>query len=357
MPESALDIVILVGCVPSRTEGLPLRPFVDRLAYRGISARVLCVENEGQSGLVDLIECPGLARRWLRPLAVRGLTLGADRPRPRLLHVIESELADVGLDLAESWGIPYVLTVEEFLAPGDRLRLSRSLCRGLVTVCPELAEELQRDLGVPSDLIHVIPRGLTVTSVHSPTRSPSRVPVIGASGPLTFRSGFASFLTAARRVIDAGVDVEVVIAGTGDEEIELRRRADRLRITHRVTFAGEPAVGERFWDVLDVFCMTSLNPTVGRSLAMAQAHGVPCIATDIEGLRALVEPGVTGLRVPPNDSNSLAQAILELLGNPEMAAQLGDQGRKSALVQHDPEQEADRLELLYRSIIAEAVVA
>ena len=52
---------------------------------------------------------------------------------------------------------------------------------------------------------------------------------------------------------------------------------------------------------------------VGRTLALAMAYGVPAVATDLEGLRSLVQHGVTGLSVPPGDSAALARTILELL--------------------------------------------
>src|SRR5207249_1429134 len=111
---------------------------------------------------------------------------------------------------------------------------------------------------------------------------------------------------AARRVLDAGIDAEFIIAGQGDDEVDLRGRASRLQIADRITFAGRNVVGARFWRVLDVFCQTSLSPTVGRTLALAMAFGVPAVVSDVEGLCALVQHGETGLIVPPGDSGALA---------------------------------------------------
>ena len=147
---------------------------------------------------------------------------------------------------------------------------------------------------------------------------------------MTAGAGFAGFLNAARRVLDTGQDIEFVIAGSGDEEIELRRRADRLKISDRVTFAADASPGDAFWDVLDVYCQPSILPTVGRGLRMALAHGVPSIASDVDGLRGLVIPESTSLMVPPNDTNALSRAILDLLGRPEHACVLGREGRESS---------------------------
>jgi glycosyltransferase involved in cell wall biosynthesis len=56
----------------------------------------------------------------------------------------------------------------------------------------------------------------------------------------------------------------------------------------------------------------------------------PVVASDVGGLRDLVEPGVTGLRVPPRDPGALAMAIDSLLDDPQRRAQMGRAGRKSA---------------------------
>ena len=128
----------------------------------------------------------------------------------------------------------------------------------------------------------------------------------------------------------------------------MRRRADRLRLAERLTFAGDAAVGLSFWDVLDVYCQPSTVPTVGRNLARAMAHGIPSVAADIEGLRALVAHGVTGLRVPPSDTDALARSILDLLADRPRAARLGLDARAAVLRDYDLDREADKLANLYR---------
>jgi glycosyltransferase involved in cell wall biosynthesis len=181
------------------------------------------------------------------------------------------------------------------------------------------------------------------------------VPVIGTAGPLVPSTGIVTFLSAARRVLDAGIDAEFVIAGQGEAEFDLRRRAERLRIADRTTFAGRNVIGLRFWRALDIFCQSSLVPTVGRTLALAMAYGVPAVATDLEGLRALVAHGETGLRVPPGDSGALARAILELLANPARTRLLGQAGREAIRHDFDPEDEATQLADLYSRVLAESI--
>ncbi len=303
---------------------------------------------------IRIVELPLLGSHWRRAFAARRLRFDEGLKRPALIHVIAPEMGPVGLAIADHWRIPYVQTVAEFLPPGGRLRVSRRWCRGLIAVSRELADDLARNLGIPLEFIAVIPPGIAIPDESSATVRRGVVPVIGTAGPLVPSAGIVTFLNAARRVLDAGLDAEFVIAGQGEGEVDLRRRAARLRIADRTTFAGRNVVGVRFWRALDVFCQTSLTPTVGRTLALAMAYGVPAVATDLEGLRSLVQHGVTGLSVPPGDSGALARTILELLADPARTQALGQAGRELIRREFDPAAEARQLSALYRRVLAAA---
>jgi glycosyltransferase involved in cell wall biosynthesis len=352
MSEPPRAILVLAGRLGRHDHGWSIVPFLDRLGGTGFDAQALCVEASG-AAISDprVVESPVLGRHWRLPIAVRGLRFDGRLNRPDLIHVLEARMSAAGLAIAEHWRIPYVQSVDEFLPAGAGLRLSRRWCRRLIATSRELADDLTTHLRVPSDLITAVNPGIEAPENEPVSRQRDEVAVIGTAGPLVGASGFTTFLNAARRVIDAGVDAEFVIAGQGEDEVDLRRRADRLRIAERVTFAGIPVVGLRFWDVLDVFCQPSLVASVGRALATALAHGVPAVASDVLGLRALVLHGTNGLRARPGDSAALAGAVLELLSDPARADALGRQGRATILRDFHPETEARRLAEVYAEVL------
>ena len=349
MDDLSRTVLLLAGRLGDPDDIGPIAPLLEQLANQGIAAQVLCVAqaDAGSAGF-RVFELPGLGRRWHRSLAIRRLRFDEGLRRPELLHVIDPSMGAAGLAIAEQAKIPYVQTVNEFLPPQARLRLSRRWCRGLIATSRDLAEDLVQNLNVPRDFLSVIPPGIAIPDESSATTRRGNVPVIGTAGALAANAGMATFLNAARRVIDAGIDAEFLIAGQGESDGDLRRRAGRLRIADRVTFAGRQVFGPRFWGVLDVFCQTSLFPTVGRTLAQAMAFGVPCIANDLEGLQALVKHGETGVRVPPGDSGALARTILELLADPGRTLALGLAGREAIRRDFDPATEARLLAGLYR---------
>ena len=300
----------------------------------------------GEGGVI----CPGLACPWRRAWAARRLRVGEQLARPELIHALGVQAAPAALALAEGWRVPYLLTVDDFLPPGGSLRLSRTWCRGLIAGGRELADDLVHLLGVPRAWVEVVPPGLPLPERPACPR-PGGVRVVGAAGPMVAGSGLTTFLGAAVRVINAGLDVEFVLAGRGPDEPDLRRRADRLGIAGRATFAGDPGDCGAFWDVLDVYCHCSQRPDAGRPLAVALAHGLPCLASAVPGLASLVEEGA-GLLVPPGDAEALADSILRLLADPAGAADLGHRARASVARRFDPGREAADLAGLYARSVA-----
>ena len=74
------------------------------------------------------------------------------------------------------------------------------------------------------------------------------------------------FLEAARLVVDAGHDVEFVIASPGSRQVMLRHRAQRLQIADRVTVADYPNFSAEFWSVLDLYCQPASRAKHGSDL-------------------------------------------------------------------------------------------
>ena len=129
--------------------------------------------------------------------------------------------------------------------------------------------------------------------------------MIGAGGPLEEISGLLIFADAARLVVEAGYDVEFVIACHAREQISLRYLANQLGIAERVTVTDYPIAGPDFWSVLDIYCQPAVSASAGRMLMLAPARALPCIATNVKGLAGtLIDSGRDGLLVPAADPSA-----------------------------------------------------
>jgi glycosyltransferase involved in cell wall biosynthesis len=349
MADESVKVMILARQLNRYAGGSPLGPLVDRLERRGCVVQVVCLSAGGvPTDPPRVVELRALGNRWLRSFFLRNFWANSPLERPDLLHAIDDEMGDVVLALAETIGLPYYQTVSRFETIARGLRLSRRWCRGLIVTSLELHQALVDELGVPAERIAVVPPGLTPCPQPFGGTGPGKVPVIGTGGPLEEASGTMIFLEAARLVVDAGHDVEFVVASAGSQQIMLRHRALRLRIADRVTVADYPSFSSEFWSVLDVYCQPAVVPSTGRTLILALGHAIPCIATNVKGLTSLIDTGENGLLIPRLDPGALARAIDALLEDPVMARRLGSTALERARDRFDPEVESDRLAGLYQ---------
>lgn len=161
---------------------------------------------------------------------------------------------------------------------------------------------------------------------------------------LVFRNGLDTLLDACRLLRDER-DVLAVIGGTGPERAAMERyiEAHGLRNVRLAGFIPDGLLPD-YYRAADVFVLPSLTGEgFGLVLLEAFASGIPAIATRSGGPEEVVEPGRTGLLVPPGGPDSLARAVQELLAQPQRLRPMGQAARTRA-EDMDWERNVDRLE-------------
>jgi len=133
-----------------------------------------------------------------------------------------------------------------------------------------------------------------------------------------------------KRGLLRGVEIACVIAGDGPLREELVKQAQALGIEDEVVFPGFVQDVPGFLACLDVFVIPSVAEGLSITTIEAMAAGLPVVASRVGGLPELVTEGVTGYLVEPRNSSALAQAILQMIGEPEEARKMGQQGRALA---------------------------
>jgi len=155
-------------------------------------------------------------------------------------------------------------------------------------------------------------------------------PTILAVGRLTREKGFSYLLKAfcqARNTIPA----RLVVIGEGEERQQLTNLAETLEIEGDVAFLEFQSNPYRFMARADLFALSSLWEGLPTVLVEAMACGVPVVSTQCpSGPEEIVTDGVDGLLVPPADPEALAEAIIEVLANPEMARKMALAGKQRA---------------------------
>lgn len=149
--------------------------------------------------------------------------------------------------------------------------------------------------------------------------------IVFAAGRLVYYKGFDHLVRAMRSVA-----AHLLIAGDGPLRSSLEGLAAECGLAGRVTLLGPVPDLRPYYHAADVFVL----PSVARSEAFgivqmeAMACGVPVVNTALDTGVPFVSPdGVTGLTVPPGDSDALAGAVTRLLDDMELRARLGAAGR------------------------------
>ncbi len=164
------------------------------------------------------------------------------------------------------------------------------------------------------------------------------------------RKGLDYLLHAVSQIADPNISFRIV--GDGPHFQKLKELSLRQGIGDRVTFAGRLAreAVRREFQTSDIFVLPSLWEGQGIVFLEAMASGLPIVATNIAGVRGMLEDGANALLVPPRDSRALADAVERLAQSPELRARLASEGLRR-VAEYDWNQLVQRVISLYSSIL------
>jgi phosphatidylinositol alpha-mannosyltransferase len=209
----------------------------------------------------------------------------------------------------------------------------------------------------PADYV-VIPNGIDYARFADPALRPPEPfddgrPTVLFVGRLERRKGLRYLLEAFARVQAACPEARLLVVGAFGkaEKAPYVAQAWALRL-RQVRFIGYVPDAElpRYYRAATVFCAPSIGmESFGIVLLEAMAAGVPVVATDIPGYNEVVEDGVQGFLVPPENPEALAEALLRLLRDPALRARMSAAGRQRAR-QYDWDEIARRVVEFYEEV-------
>ena len=162
----------------------------------------------------------------------------------------------------------------------------------------------------------------------------------GGNGPIIFTvarlveyKGIQWVIRALPRILEEFPDARYVVAGDGPFKAELEETVKAALSSEQrdaVTFLGFVSTSEKFalYNACDMFAMPSTLEGFGIVYSEAGAFGKPSIGCDVMGVPEAIAHEQTGLLVPPNDSDAVAEAILRLLRDDGERERMGAAARK-----------------------------
>ena len=173
--------------------------------------------------------------------------------------------------------------------------------------------------------------------------------LLGAAGRLSPEKGFDVLLDAVKTVRERGFSIGLVIFGEGFLREPLERQIKDLGLQECVQLPGFTDELDRLLSHFDIFVQSSHTEGLPNVLLEAMAARTAVVATNVGGTPEVVEEGVTGLMVPPGDVKKLADAICQMLADPDGLRVMGIAGRNRVTTLFTFENQADRYyELLTR---------
>jgi glycosyltransferase involved in cell wall biosynthesis len=231
---------------------------------------------------------------------------------------------------------------------------------GVVAISDSVADSLAT-AGVDSRRVTVVHSGVDCGRFRPPTireRADARSTLgisdgeilISAVGALEQRKGHR-YLIEAIGALAATAKFKCLIVGQGSVHKVLQGEIAVIRSLERIKLLGRvDDVRELLW-ASDIFAMPSLKEGLGVAALEAMASNLPVIASDVGGLREVVEDGRTGIIVPPANSAKIAAAIQRLVESDELRSQMGAAARVRVVENYSMEKMAARTLALYRECV------
>jgi phosphatidylinositol alpha-1,6-mannosyltransferase len=187
-------------------------------------------------------------------------------------------------------------------------------------------------------------------------------PVLLSVARLVEWKGQDMVLEALPRVRGAVPDVAYLIVGEGPHRASLERTVKSQGLERHVVFAGFVPSSElpSYYRAADVMVVPSREFAAGLPIegfgivyVEAGACGTPAIGGLGGGTEESIEHAVTGFRVDPNDPEAIAEAVLKLLEDRELAGRFGRAGRERAVKQFDWSIQAVRIRAFLERVVDE----
>ncbi len=257
---------------------------------------------------------------------------------PDVIHVNSSK-GGLALLAGRIRGVRRILfTAHGWAFNEDRSRLQKKILRFVYTITVLLShtticvsEAVRRDIEIPllKNKLRVIRNGIESTSLLSRDdarhvfRSDASGVWIGMTAELHPTKRIDDAIRAVAKLKNEFPTLSLTVMGEGEQRQELEELTQELKLEERVFLPGFVADAPRLLPAFDVFLMPSRTEALGYAVIEAGYAGLPVIASNVGGLPEVIEHEKTGLLVPAENPDALADAMRALLSNPERAKQYG----------------------------------
>ncbi|NVM05311.1 MAG: glycosyltransferase family 4 protein [Candidatus Helarchaeota archaeon] len=299
---------------------------------------------------------------------------------PNVIHVQNIYALPASVKVARKFKIPIVVTIREplpkvLLHPYNffikfilnqilksrnniLLKNLKEDCDKVIAVSDFIKDRMSR-LGVPEEKLITIynfpPKWEKLETIGNKFKSAdiSKKMRLLYLGRLEKAKGIHILLLALKKILSQISKIELIIAGEGPYERYLKELSQKLNLEKNVKFTGKipfKKIG-RLYISADIVCIPSVWPEpLSRVAYEAMSLEKPIITSAVGGMSEAIEDGKTGLVVPPNNHEELANALIKLIEDKELRENMGREGKKSIKQKFDLEMSVENHLNLYKKM-------
>lgn len=228
---------------------------------------------------------------------------------------------------------------------------------GFIAVSNDVETGILKTIGPVQERIAVISNGVDTRRYQAPMdRSATRRKLGFAEDAILFtvvgtlkeQKGHRYLIEAVAPLIAAAPQLHILIVGDGELRGSLEAQVRAARHESSIHFLGNRSDVPAILAASDVFVLPSLWEGLPMALIEAMASGLPVIATQVSGSQQVVDPGVSGILVPPGEVTPLREAIERLIADPGQGRRLGRAAQRRIEESYSARRQAEEHLVLYR---------
>lgn len=213
-------------------------------------------------------------------------------------------------------------------------RMLARMTHAMAAVSNQTASDFAHETGIPRSRFTELATGVDTQRFRPRVRppEPDSPIVIGCVARLAPVKGLDVLVTAFEQLKHlTHRPVELRFIGDGPVRADLQAQVEQLGISASVKFLGNRDDLPELLRELDFFALPSLREGRPTSIMEAMAVGLPIVATTVGSIPQLVEDGLTGILIPPNDVEALAQALARMVNDDTLRTDAGVAARQKAV--------------------------
>ena len=176
--------------------------------------------------------------------------------------------------------------------------------------------------------------------------------IITTIAELHERKGIKFLLEAVPKVVAKHPNIKFVIIGEGGERYSLEKIVKKLGLERHVALVGRKNDIPKLLKSSEIFVLPSRREAFGLVLTEAMISELPVVASAVGGIPEIIKNGENGILVESENSDAIAQTLLELIPSPEKCSKLGAAGKALVLEKFDAKIMAEQYEKVYASTLS-----